>query len=419
MNNTNKPMVTSHPGSRLLKAVLLLLLFPLGFIMGMISMANFPHFYESPIIPPILLSSSLAPSPSATPMPTPTPPSPSPETQCLCPPPLSSTPTPSSPSPPPAERPATPRGLMSFITPSGVMHDMTDDELLWRASMAPKVSRTPYTRVPKVAFLFLVRNQLPLRPLWEKFFAGQKHELYTIYVHSFPPFAATLPTDSVFHGRMIPSQRTTWGDANLVEAERRLLANALLDQSNERFALLSESCIPIYDFPTIYTHLTGSNNSFIDCFDNASARVRYKPDIFTPHNITISQWRKGSQWFEMDRALAVEVVSDEAYFPAFRDCRRCVIDEHYIPTLVSILGWRRNANRTLTYMEWQPKNPHPRRHGAEDVTVELLMKMRGGAGNNCTYNGAASNVCFVFARKFSPDSLGPLLELAPKIMGFG
>uniref|UniRef100_A0A0E0FFU3 Uncharacterized protein n=1 Tax=Oryza nivara TaxID=4536 RepID=A0A0E0FFU3_ORYNI len=418
MNSTNKPMAaSSHSGSRLLKAVFFLLIFSLGFIMGMISMANFPNFYGSPLLSPMLLSvSSLAPS--STPMPTPTAPSPSPETPCVWPP---SPPSPTDPSaslPSPTERPAAPMGLTAFLAPTSVVHTMTDEELLWRASMAPKVSRTPYSRVPKVAFLFLVRNQLPLRPLWEKFFAGHNQSLYSIYVHSYPPFAASLPTDSVFYGRMIPSQKTTWGDSNLVEAERRLLANALLDMSNERFALLSESCIPIFDFPTVYAHLTGSNDSFVDCFDNNGAMARYRQDVFAPHNITQAQWRKGSQWFEMDRALAVEVVSDEVYFPAFRGCRHCVIDEHYIPTLVSLLRWRRNANRTLTYMEWRPRSPHPRSHGARDVTEELLRKMRSGAAN-CTYNGAPSDICFVFARKFTPDTLGPLLDLAPKVMGFG
>ncbi|XP_040376080.1 glycosyltransferase BC10-like [Oryza brachyantha] len=410
MNSTNKPMAASHSGSKLLKAVLFLLIFSLGFIMGMVSMANFPKFYDSPLLSPMLFS-SLAPSS------TPTAPAPSPETPCAWPPSSPSPPPPSAP-PPPVERPAAPAGLAAFLAPSGVVHAMTDEELLWRASMAPKVSRTPYSRVPKVAFMFLVTNRLPLRPLWEKFFAGHNRSLYSIYVHSHPPFAASLPTDSVFYGRMIPSQRTSWGDANLVEAERRLLANALLDLSNERFALLSESCIPIFDFPAVYAHLTGSNDSFVDCFDNAGARARYKPDVFGRHNITQAHWRKGSQWFEMDRALAVEVVADGSYFPAFRACTRCIIDEHYIPTLVNILGWRRNTNRTLTYMEWRRGTSHPRTHEAGDVTEELLRKMRTGAAN-CTYNGAATNMCFVFARKFSPDALAPLLELAPKVMGFG
>ena len=94
---------------------------------------------------------------------------------------------------------------MGFLAPSGVMHNMTDEELVWRASMAPRIRHTPHRRVPKVAFLFLVRGELPLRPLWEKFFAGHQG-LYSIYVHTDPAYAGSPPTDSVFYGRMIPSQ---------------------------------------------------------------------------------------------------------------------------------------------------------------------------------------------------------------------
>ena len=96
-------------------------------------------------------------------------------------------------------------GLMDLLAPSGVIHYMTDEELFWRASMAPKAHRTPYRRVPKIAFLFLVRGELPLRPLWEKFFAGH-HELYSIYVHTDPSYTGSPPPDSVFYGRMIPSK---------------------------------------------------------------------------------------------------------------------------------------------------------------------------------------------------------------------
>ena len=37
-------------------------------------------------------------------------------------------------------------------------------------------------------------------------------------------------------------QAVLWGEVSIVDAERRLLANALLDFSNERFILLSELC---------------------------------------------------------------------------------------------------------------------------------------------------------------------------------
>ncbi|EEF37532.1 conserved hypothetical protein [Ricinus communis] len=97
-------------------------------------------------------------------------------------------------------------GLKGFLTPPNVSHDMEDEELLWRASMAPRVLEFPFKRVPKIAFLFLTRGPLPFAPLWELFFKG--HEgFYSIYVHCNPSFNGSLPSpNSVFHGRMIPSK---------------------------------------------------------------------------------------------------------------------------------------------------------------------------------------------------------------------
>jgi hypothetical protein len=97
-----------------------------------------------------------------------------------------------------------------FLAPSaGVMHNMTDEELLWRASMAPRMKSQPkHVIAPKIAFLFLVRGDLPLRPLWDKFFEGHE-ELYSIYVHASPDYAGSPPPDSPFYGRMIPSQVPT------------------------------------------------------------------------------------------------------------------------------------------------------------------------------------------------------------------
>ncbi|PUZ46693.1 hypothetical protein GQ55_7G102500 [Panicum hallii var. hallii] len=407
MNDTNIIRVP-QVGRKLLGVVPVLLIFSLGFVLGMTSNARFPNFYL-PFVPPL-------PATATAPPPSPPPPTPPPPLQ------------------PPPSPPATNRqmGLMGLVEPSDLMKsNMTDEELLWWASMAPKVRSTPYRhRVTKVAFLFLARGELPLRPLWEKFFEGHEGR-YSIYVHADPSYTGSPPKDSVFYGRMIPSQKTFWGDVSLVAAERRLVASALLDHGNERFALLSESCIPLYNFTTVHAVLTGSGTSFVDSFVNHDSEVRYDPFFGRRpaggSNVTLAQWRKGAQWFEMGRDLALELVSDGAYFPAFVEfCARrrfCFAEEHYLPTLLSVLGWRRNANRTLTYADWRRGGSHPRTHGARDVTEALIGEIRGGGGGggrNCSgYHDGASGVCYVFARKFAPDTLEPLLRLAPKAMGFG
>ena len=141
MNDVNKAMAVfhSHIGGKLLNVVPMLLLFSLGFVLGMTCNSKFPNFYLS----------SVASSPSPSPPPVPS-------------------------SPPPAPLPPqNPQvGLARFLEPSSVMHNMTDEELLWAASWRPSVRRYPYRRTPKVAFMLLTRGPLPLAPLWDRFFAG-------------------------------------------------------------------------------------------------------------------------------------------------------------------------------------------------------------------------------------------------------
>ncbi|XP_027357378.1 glycosyltransferase BC10-like [Abrus precatorius] len=308
-------------------------------------------------------------------------------------------------------------GLREFLKPPMAMHDMSDEELLWRASMVPRIHKLPFKQTPKVAFLFLTKGPVLLAPLWEMFFKGNEG-LYSVYVHSDPSFNGTLPQNSVFHGRRIPSKEVRWGENSMIEAERRLLANALLDFSNQRFVLLSESCIPLFNFSTIYTYLMNSNKIFVEAYDlpNEVGRGRYSHKMRPI--IRLSQWRKGSQWFQIDRAIALQIVSDHQYFPVFKKyCNpQCYSDEHYLPTLVSIKFWKRNSNRTLTWVDWSKGGPHPSKYIRTDVTYEFLNKLR--FGSSCEYNGHITNVCHLFARKFTPHALDRLLRFAPKIMQF-
>ncbi|KAK7358269.1 hypothetical protein VNO77_00195 [Canavalia gladiata] len=308
-------------------------------------------------------------------------------------------------------------GLRGFLRPTKAMHDMTEEELLWRASMVPRIKELPFKHTPKVAFMFLTKGPVSMAPLWERFFKGNEG-LYSIYVHSHPSFNETVSPSSVFHGRRIPSKEVKWGEFNMIGAERRLLANALLDFSNQRFVLLSESCIPLFNFSTIYDYLMNSTKTFVEAYDmpGAVGRGRYSPKMRPL--IKLSQWRKGSQWFQIDRALAIEIVSDQLYFPVFEKyCRNgCYGDEHYLPTLVSIKFWKTNSNTTLTWVDWSRGGPHPSRFLRTDVTVDFLKRLRHGT--RCSYNGNTTTICHLFARKFMPHALDRLLRFAPRLMQF-
>ncbi|KAL0797604.1 hypothetical protein Bca101_052778 [Brassica carinata] len=314
-----------------------------------------------------------------------------------------------------------------FVRPENVSHGMSDDELFWRASMVPVKEEYPYDRVPKVAFMFLTRGPLPMRPLWEKFFKGNEKYL-SVYVHTPPGYDMNVSSDSPFYNRQVPSQasflttlrmKVAWGSPLLTDAEKRLLANALLDFSNERFVLLSESCVPVYNFTTVYSYLINSAYSFVDSYDEPTryGRGRYSRKMLP--DIKLHHWRKGSQWFEVNRKIAIYIISDSKYYSLFKQfCRpACYPDEHYIPTLLNMFHGSVNANRSVTWVDWSIGGPHPATYGADNITEGFLQSIRKNE-TDCLYNEEPTSLCFLFARKFAPGALAPLMNLSSTVMGF-
>ncbi|XP_010533933.1 PREDICTED: uncharacterized protein LOC104809597 isoform X2 [Tarenaya hassleriana] len=245
-----------------------------------------------------------------------------------------------------------------------------DEELMWRASMAPHGAEK---RVEKVAFMFLTRGRLPLAPLWEIFFKGNEG-FFSIYVHTSPEFHEEPPQSSVFYKTRIPGQAVEWGRSSMMDAERRLLSHALLDHSNSR--------------PTMLPY------------------------------VSLSDWRKGNQWFELHRSVALRVVSDSRYYVVFKEhCKPpCYMDEHYLPTLVTKVCPETNSNRSVTWVDWSRGGSHPVTYVRRDIRVGLLDRIRFGF--NCSYEGHFTNLCFLFGRKFHVSTLDPLLKLAPYLYGF-
>lgn len=130
-----------------------------------------------------------------------------------------------------------------------------------------RISNVVFDGPPKIAFLFLVRQNIPLDFLWGAFFQNGDVSNFSIYVHSTPGFLLDESTtrSHFFYGRQLSNSiQVLWGESSMIQAERLLLSAALEDPANQRFVLLSDSCVPLYNFSYVYNYIMVSPKSFVD-----------------------------------------------------------------------------------------------------------------------------------------------------------
>lgn len=125
--------------------------------------------------------------------------------------------------------------------------------------------------------------------------------------------------------------------------------------------------------------------------------------------IPFGEFRVGSQFFVLTREHALLVVKDRKLWRKFKlpcvnvDC--CYPEEHYFPTLLSMEDPEGCTHYTLTRVNWTGSiDGHPHTYRPEQVSKRLIRLLRV---SNSTYS-------FMFARKFSPDCLRPLLKISKK-----
>ncbi|KAF2303666.1 hypothetical protein P3X46_020624 [Hevea brasiliensis] len=300
---------------------------------------------------------------------------------------------------------------------------------------------------PKIAFLFLVRKDLPLDFLWGSFFENADVENFLIFIHSAPGFEfdKTTTRSHFFYGRQLKNSiQVVWGESSMIEAERLLLSAALEDPANQRFVLLSDSCVPLYNFSYIYSYLMASPRSFVDSFvDTKEERYNQKMSPI----IRKQKWRKGSQWITLVRSHAKVIVDDEVIFPVFqKHCKRaippdaskgklnakqkeqnnCIPDEHYVQTLLSMAELEGELERrTLTYTVWNQSATKMESKGWHPITFAYANAGRQNIReikdiNHVYYESeyrtewcrtnSTSVSCFLFARKFSRGAAVRLLS---------
>lgn len=213
----------------------------------------------------------------------------------------------------------------------------------------------------KLAFLFLVRARIPTEPIWATFFGEAGPSMsgkYSIYSHPRPGYRHR----GFFAGTEIMNRtKVSWGAITVARAELLLIRAALGDKANERFLLVSESCVPLHPLRCIYDFAM-SAPSMVATWPSEERRVLY--DFGALDRVVKANWRKGHQWILLGRKAAYAVASRDDWYDAFfmahansgiaADFRKQYYqafgqtdgdavhhnfaDEHYIQTVLAVTG---------------------------------------------------------------------------------
>ncbi|GMY29288.1 glycosyltransferase BC10 [Fagus crenata] len=311
-----------------------------------------------------------------------------------------------------------------------------DDESLFQVASRVNPIPCPQKLQPKkLAFMFLTNIPLPFAPLWELYFNNQSSNtktLFNIYIHADPTYNYDPPFSGVFAHRVIPSKHTRRFTPTLISAARRLLAHALLDDpANAMFALISPSCIPIHSFDFTYKTVINSDKSFIEILNNEVGEydrwAARGEDVMLPE-VKLEEFRIGSQFWILTRKHARLVVSDRKLWSKFKlPCVRwytCYPEENYFSTLLNMRDPLGCVPTTLTHVDWRGRfDGHPRTYKASVVGPELIVSIRR---RRPRYGHNGTNVSdlfvterhdpFLFARKFSFDSIRTLMSIANDVI---
>jgi hypothetical protein len=106
----------------------------------------------------------------------------------------------------------------------------------------------------KIAFLFLIIDNPNFPDIWDEYFKQNENKI-NIYIHPKYPQNHTWKPDCVIKNL----QPTKWGF--IVDAYMELFKEAFKNKDNYKFITISESCVPIKSFDSLYKEIILNNLS--------------------------------------------------------------------------------------------------------------------------------------------------------------
>ncbi len=208
---------------------------------------------------------------------------------------------------------------------------------------------------PKVAFCFLVYDQILQPEIWNAWFS-KIADRAVVLVHSSEPYVHKMPN---VHVEVIPRLETAWGDISIVDAQLAIFEAALRHHQVTKVVLLSGSTIPTKYPNATMTTLLSNPKSHIQFAADSQIFPRYDKLLRLYPRDRI---KKHSQWVILSRLHASALVS--ARKNILRDFGGAQIpDEVAIGTYLAAMGYLDPQYMELecpmlTYVDWERGDPY-------------------------------------------------------------
>lgn len=152
----------------------------------------------------------------------------------------------------------------------------------------------------KIAFCFLIYDEIAHEELWNDFFKDIDPEKYSIYIH-YKNYKPMTYFDKYRLDKCLP---TAHAHVSLIHAYNLLFQTAYKDEENIKFCILSGTCVPFKSFDYIYDFLTKDEKAHFNkcpkeqCFPRCNSILQHYPsDII----------QKSSGWFILNRKIVKEI----------------------------------------------------------------------------------------------------------------
>ena len=188
----------------------------------------------------------------------------------------------------------------------------------------------------KICFCFLTYYGLERVDIWNNFFKDIDTNLYKVYIH--PKYPNFLIDKYLFPINIVQNRVETTGKTNIsiVNATIRLLENAYNDQELTHYIFLSQSCMPIYDFNTIYKTVILFDKSVIGKKDNNKKERYFELNVYLKQYISYKQFTKQQPNMVLIKDDVKKIITNN--FTKYFSNMICPDEHYFINILLYLLG---------------------------------------------------------------------------------